>query len=274
MPARLIPLPPRDAIAALERRGLRLDPSFSWLDRWQEDHAAMFTVAKSTGYDILEDIYNAVRKALEDGRTLRDFVGELEPLLKSKGWWGRQLAVDPDTGETVVAQLGSARRLRTIFETNMRVSYAAGHWSRFERGKATRPFLRYIHVDPQLHDPHSRPHHARQHNLVLPVDHSHWQVWGTPNGWGCRCTLQSLSQRDVDRLVAAGEELFFEPPEDTFRNFVNRRTGEVSRVPDGIDPGWGYNPGQAGWAEVERQLRAKQERGLLFGALPRQWPPA
>ncbi|QDY99072.1 hypothetical protein FQ775_01065 [Nitratireductor mangrovi] len=260
--AQLIPLPPRDAIAALERRGLRLDPSFSWLDHWQADHAAMFTVANSVGFDVLDDILQALKRALEEGHTFREFAAELEPLLKAKGWWGQRPVIDPETGEPVLAQLGSARRLRTIFETNMRVAYAAGHWSRFERGKAARPFLRYVHVDPELHDPDSRAHHARQHNLVLPVDHPHWRVWGPPNGWGCRCTLQSLSQRDVERLTEAGEALVFDPPEDTFRNFVNRRTGEVTRVPDGIDPGWGYNPGQAGWAEVERQLAAKIENGF------------
>ena len=29
------------------------------------------------------------------------------------------------------------------------------------------------------------------------------------------------------------------------RTFRNRRTGEVTKVPRGIDPGWAYNPGQA-----------------------------
>lgn len=262
MTAVLEPVPPREAIAALLSRGARLDPSFSWLDVWQEEHARAFTVAKSAGYDILADIHAALVKALEEGRTLRDFAKDLRPILEDKGWWGRKEATDPLTGERRPVRLGSSRRLQTIFETNMRVSYAAGHWARFERHKATRPFLRYV----AILDERTRPHHRRMHNLVLPVDHPFWNEWAPPNGWGCRCTLQQLSQRDVDRLVAEGEELFFEPPEITTRRYVNRRTGEVSDVPDGIDPGWAYNPGAEGYRTTEERLRRKIDAGLRFDA--------
>lgn len=244
MTVALEPLPPLAAIAALERRGARLDPSFSWQDAWQEEHAAMFTVAKSAGFDILQDILDGLQRSLKEGRTFRDFSRELTPLLKEKGWWGRQLVEDPATGERVAAQLGSPQRLRTIFDTNMRVSYASGHWAAFERTKASRPLLRYV----AILDERTRPAHRARHNLVLPVDDPYWEAWAPPCGWNCRCTLQSLSQRDADRLKGEGEDLRFEPPADTFRNFVNKRTGEISRVPDGIDPGWAYNPGKSGAA--------------------------
>jgi len=239
----LDPLPPREAIAALARRGARLEESFAWQDVWQETHGEMFTVAKSAGFDILSDIYAAVQKALAEGKTFRDFAKVLTPVLQAKGWWGRKATLDPLTGEPVMAQLGSVRRLQTIFDTNMRVSYAAGHWANFERNKASRPFLRYV----AILDERTRPAHAARHNLVLPIDHPYWNAWAPPCGWNCRCTLQSLSQRDIDRMVAEGVPLNFEPPEDTFRDYVNRRSGEVSRVPDGIDPGWAYNPGKRGW---------------------------
>ncbi len=235
-------LPPLEAIAALGRRGKKLDPTFSWQDAWEAEHASMFTVAKSAGFDILADIHEGLQRALGEGKTFRDFARELTPRLQEKGWWGRQIVSDPATGEERPAQLGSTRRLRTIFDTNMRVSYAAGHWESFERNKAARPFLRYV----AILDERTRPLHRARHNLVLPVDHPYWDRWAPPCGWNCRCTLQSLSQRDVDRLKREGEDLRFEPPADTFRNFVNKRTGEVSRVPDGIDPGWAYNPGKAG----------------------------
>lgn len=243
MAADLTPLPPRDAIAALFKRGKRLDPSFAWQDVWQADHASMFTVAKSAGFDILKDIHEALLKALSQGRTFRDFAKELTPVLQAKGWWGQQPASDPLTGDTRFAQLGSTRRLQTIFDVNMRVSYAAGHWASFERTKVARPFLRYVCILDDV----TRPQHRARHNLVLPVDHPYWNVWAPPCGWNCRCTLQSLSQRDIDRLVAQGEKLMFDPPADTLRTYVNARTGEVSTVPDGIDPGWAYNPGKAGF---------------------------
>lgn len=245
--ATLTPLPPASAIAQLVLRGEELEPTFSWQDAWGEIHARMFTVAKSAGYDILADIQAALVQAISEGQTFEQFAKGLRPLLEAKGWWGRKPAADPETGEVVEVQLGSPRRLRTIFDVNMRVSYATGHWQRFEQSKASRPYLRYL----AIMDGRTRPAHAARHNVCLPVDHPWWDTWAPPCGWGCRCTLQSLSERDVDRMRG---ELVFEPPPDTFRTYLNNRTGQVTTVPNGIDPGWAYNPGKAGWqaAEVAR----------------------
>lgn len=243
MPIRLEPLAPADAIAALEARGRTLDPSFHWQERYAEDHGRAFTVAKSAGFDILGDIYAGLEVALKEGRTVRQFADELTPLLQAKGWWGRQTMTNPQTGLPMTAQLGSPRRLRLIFDVNMRVSYAAGHWASFERNRRARPFLRYV----AIMDESTRPTHALHHNLVLPIDHPHWLVWSPPCGWNCRCTLQSLSQADVDRLRPM---LKFEPPQIDATPWTNKVTGEVRFVPDGIDPGWDYNPGRAGWRSV------------------------
>ena len=242
---------PADASAAYEVRRGKLTETFSWEELFEAEHATQLTVAKSAGFDILTDIDAAMVKALNEGRTLQQFSRELRPVLEEKGWWGRQLVTDPMTGEERLVTLGSPRRLKTIFETNMRVSYAAGHWASFERNKSSRPYLRYVCIL----DERTRPAHRARHNLVLPVDHAYWNKWAPPCGWGCRCTLQSLSERDIRRLQAEGEALKFEPPEDTYRDYVNKRTGEVVRVPDGIDPGWSYNPGKAGW----QALRAAQK---------------
>lgn len=233
-------LAPADAVAALVARGLTLSPSFAWQDVAGETHGQMFTVAKSTGFDILTDIFAGLKSALAEGKTGEQLARELTPVLIDKGWWGRKLVADPDTGEPKVVQLGSPRRLQTIFDANMRVSYAAGHWANFERNKGSRPYLRYV----AILDERTRPAHRARHNVCLPVDHPWWNVWGPPNGWNCRCTVQSLSARDVDRMRS---ELRFEPPADQYRDWTNTRTGEVTRLPVGIDPGWGHNPGKAGW---------------------------
>lgn len=253
----LTPLPPLEAIAALRRRGGRLAPSFDYREVWQDAHASMFTVAKSAGFDILQDILDALSAGASEGSTQRDFDRRLEPILRAKGWWGRREVDDPATGEIVTAQLGSARRLRTIFETNMRVSYAQGAWARFDRDKQTRPWLRYV----ALMDGRARPEHAARHNLCLPVDHPYWDLWAPPCGWGCRCTLQSLSDRDVARLQRDGEALAFEPPTDRMVSWLNTRTGEEEIIPAGIDPGWAYNPGKASLSAaraIERVLDAPE----------------
>ena len=245
MTAVLKPLPPREAIAAMRRRGANLAPSFAWQDVWQDEHQKAFTVAKSTGFDILADIRDAVEDALADGSTLRDFEGRLQPVLEAKGWWGKQEVTDPLSGEIVDAQLGSSRRLKTIFETNLRTAYAQGHWARFERDKKDRPWLRYV----ALMDGRARPAHAARHNVCLPVDHPFWKKWAPPNGWGCRCTLQSLSDRDVARLQRDGVPLRFDAPDDLMVDYANPRDfGNVTPTPQGIDPGWAYNPGEVSFA--------------------------
>ncbi|WP_264047505.1 phage head morphogenesis protein [Methylobacterium flocculans] len=264
----LTPLPPAEAIAALQRRGQRFDPTFSWQDAWQAEHAAMFTVAKSAGFDILKDIHGALVDALAQGRTFQDFAQDLRPVLEAKGWWGRKEVVDPTSGEIQERTLGSTRRLRTIFETNMRVSYASGHWEQFERNKRARPVLRYVSL---LVGKDRRKAHLDRHNLCLPVDDPYWDVWGPQNGFGCQCTLQSLSLRDVERLRP---QLKFTPPPETSRTFVNHRTGQITRVPDGIDPGWAYNPGKAGWrASVVAQKLSDAPPVLSASAIAApEWP--
>lgn len=267
MAVELRAVPPADAIAAYEARRGKLTETFSWEELFAEEHAAQLTVAKSAGFDIMTDIDAAMMRALAEGGTLQQFSRGLVPALQAKGWWGRKAVTDPATGVAVMATLGTPRRLETIFNTNLRVSYAAGHWASFERNKVARPYLRYVCIL----DERTRPAHRARHNLVLPVDHPYWDEWAPPCGWSCRCTLQSLSERDIRRLQAEGEVLKFEPPADTRRDYLNKRTGEVVSVPDGIDPGWAYNPGKAGWKALQagrKLIDAPPDLASAAGSLP------
>ncbi|WP_164919481.1 phage minor head protein [Hansschlegelia zhihuaiae] len=255
----LEPVAPIDALAALAARGRRLDPTEHWTEKWQAEHAHAFTVARSAGFDILADIHQELTRALAEGATFRDFASELQPKLELKGWWGR-------TEDGV--QLGSMRRLRTIFDANLRVSYAAGAWAAFERNKATRPWLRYVAVM----DGRTRPEHARRHNLCLRVDDPYWDRWAPPCGWNCRCTLQSLSDRDVERM--RGELAFAPPPDEGVRQYRIRATGDVVDVPIGIDPGWAHNPGKEGHRAVvlaDKLVEAPPELAAQAAADP-AWP--
>lgn len=248
----LKPLPPREAIDYFRAKGFR--QSFAWQDVWQDEHARAFTVAKAMQLDVLEDIREAVDRALSDGTTLDQFRKDLTPLLVDKGWWGRQSQVDPLTGQTRRVQLGSPRRLRVIFDVNLRTAYAAGRWDQIQRTKSLRPYLRYVAVD----DIRTRPQHAAWHNTILPVDHPWWQTHYPPNGWNCRCIPRQLSAREAETLGGVTEA-----PEVVERPYVNTRTGEEIQVPEGIDPGWGYHVGRA--ADAARR-DATLEDGLRSGA--------
>lgn len=232
-------LPPEEAITYFRSKGLHLDPTFAWQDKWQADHATAFTVAKSTGFDILKDIHQAILDALQNGTDFDTFRDQLTPILQAKGWWGRQIVEDPETGELVNAQLGSTRRLRTIFDMNIRMAHAAARWQQLQRNAAARPYLRYT----AILDSKTRPAHRAWHGTILPIDSPWWQTHYPPCGWYCRCTVQTLSDYDLARYDFKVNDA---PPPDSAPSvrYVNPRTGEVSEVPPGIDPGFAYNPGE------------------------------
>ncbi len=229
--------PPKEALDYFRSKGFT--PSFSWKDVWQEEHGRAFTVAKAMSRDVLETIRVEVDAAIANGTTLSDFQKTLQPRLEKLGWWGRKEMADPLTGEVRDVQLGSPRRLRTIFEVNLRTAYQAGRWERIERQKAAFPFLRYLHSDASL-DP--RPQHVAWDGTIKPVDDPWWDTHYGPCGWGCKCTAVAYSRRQLDKN---GWSVTREPPAFETVEYRNRRTGEVSQVEAGIDPGWSYNVGKS-----------------------------
>lgn len=232
----LKPLPPKEAIAYFRGKGLA--ETFAWQDMWQEEHAKAFTVAKAMRGSVLQDIRDAVDQALANGTTLQTFKAQLQPLLEAQGWWGKQRAIDPLTGEEKLVQLGSPRRLRTIFDVNMRTARMAGYWERIQETKDALPYLQYQTAG----DDRVRPEHAAWDGTTLPVDDDWWDVHTPPCDWGCRCTITQMSKGQLDR---SGGDVTDKPAAFPSRSYTNPRTGEVVRVEGGIGPGWGYNVGRA-----------------------------
>jgi len=241
MPDLRFDLPPDKALAFFRDKGLAT--SFAWQDRWQQEHDAAFTVAKMMNFDLLRDTMAAVDKAIAEGHTFEMFRDNIEARLVEAGWWGKAEMVDPATGEMELVQLGSPRRLRTIYQTNMMTAYAAGQWQEIQDGKAAAPYLMYDAID----DDSTREEHADWDGTVLPADDSWWSTHYPPNGWHCRCGVVQLSAADVE---AMGMKVSENAPPLREREYVNPRTGEASMVPEGIDPGWAYAPG------ASRQQRA------------------
>jgi SPP1 gp7 family putative phage head morphogenesis protein len=229
-------LEPTAALKWFREKGYAL--TFDWRDMWAEQHARAFTVAKATQLDVLADLREAVDNAIKNGTPTAQFSKQLRPTLEAKGWWGEQEQVDPATGESKLVQLGSARRLKTILETNLRQSQAAARWERVERSAKERPYLRYVCVL----DGRERLEHRKWHGTILPWDDPWWDQHAPPNGWGCRCKIIQLSERDLARF---GFKVDAKAPPVRYDAFENERTGQVVRVPRGIDPGFGYNPGKA-----------------------------
>ena len=169
---------PREALEWFDDRDLRV--GFDHRDVWGIEHSYAFTVAKAVQLDILEDLREALREHIEQGKTFESFRREIEPLLQKKGWWGRREVIDPKTGDTVEAQLGSPHRLRTIFRSNIRAARAAGQWARIQRTKRTHPYLLYRLGPSREH----REEHVAWNGTLLPADDSWWHDHFPPNGWG------------------------------------------------------------------------------------------
>ncbi len=270
---------PKEALSYLKNKGMAF--GFDYRDVWRQEHAYAFTVAKCMQIDVLQDIRDAVTKALEKGQTFAQFRKGLEPTLADKGWWGRKSMTDPLTGEEKDVQLGSPRRLKTIYSTNLRVARAAGQWQRAERTKAARPFFVYRLGPAKKH----REQHVAWQGICLPVDDPFWDTHTPPCDYGCHCWLQQVTLAEKERMERDGVPdstapqvidretglptghrvagktvpLKTEAPPVALQEWLNKRTGAFEMIPKGVAPGFDTNPGKLRLGSVQRVLTDKLE---------------
>src|SRR3990172_49410 len=203
-------------------------PTERWTDLWEGMHSRAFVVAGAMKGELLSDLRGAVDKAIAEGTTLEEFRKSFDKTVEKHGW----------------SYKGSRGwRTATIFNTNMRTAYATGHYSQMTDKDviSERPYWQYIgglSADP-------RPEHLEWNGMVLRADDPWWKTHYPPNGWGCKCKVISLSEREMERQ---GLKVSKAPPVE-YRPWDNPHTGEEVMVPKGIDPGWAYNPGAAAWGQ-------------------------
>lgn len=240
-------LPPEKAIEYFRAKGYAI--TWDWRDQWQEAHAKAFTVAKVMRTDILSDIRGALDEALTHGTTLRDFEQKLTPILQGKGWWGKTEHINTDTGEVSTVQLGSPRRLKTIYQTNLQTAYMAGRYQRMMQSVDTHPYWQYVAVM----DGRTRPTHRAMNGRVFRYDDPIWGVMYPPNGFNCRCRVSAISKteaaRDGIQVESSGGRLI---DHDIRLKDGSTVPGKALRIKvDGInklfapDAGWSYNPGRS-----------------------------
>ena len=225
------PLINREALKHL--KGKRSHISFAWQDTASYEHAVSFTVAKMMDEDMLGETRAAVTDALANGTDFATFQKRLKPYLMARGWWGQAVMGDPDTGEIQKVQLGSTRRLRTIYHTNLHTAYAAGQWERIQRNKKLFPYLKYIPSDAA----EPRESHKPFYGMVLPVDDPFWSTHFPPNGWGCKCNVRALTREQAEKTGISKSPVLKDV------EHINTRTGEVEYYPEGVNPSFAHNPG-------------------------------
>lgn len=137
-----------------------------------------FTVSGYTSAQVLKKFYDELLSALEDGSTLTEFRSNMNGFLESEGYEG----VTPFQAEN-------------IFRTNIQTAYNVGHYEQMSDPDvmALRPYWMYDAVE----DSHTRPSHLAMDGRVYPADDPVWDTWFPPNGFKCRCTVRSLSERQV-----------------------------------------------------------------------------
>ena len=235
---------PFDEAVEFFRRKLDL-PTRRWIDLVGEAHDRAFVVAGAVQVELLADLRRAVDRAIANGTTLQDFRKDFDAAVAKAGW----------------AYKGSRGwRTKVIYRTNLRTSHAAGRYAQMTSAAVVsrRPLWRYRHggaVEP-------RPKHVAGppsgwNGLVLRHDEPFWTTHYPPNGWGCSCFVQTLSEADLDRL---GIEVGEAPEVGTYEH-VDRQTGEVHDVPVGIDFGWDYAPGRSVAAGLGRSAATAAEAG-------------
>lgn len=107
---------------------------------------------------------------------------------------------------------------------------ATSDWSRCSSTK----YALYRHGDSE----HPRELHLKWNNSVLPVDHPWWNTHSPSNGYGCKCKKFLLSAADLkQRGLEVGKA-----PDDGDYEWVDKATGELHKIPRGIDPGFDYRP--------------------------------
>lgn len=217
----LFGMPPKEAIAYLESKGLRI--TFDWAEMLNEAHARAFTVAKAMRLDVLRDIRTGVLDALATGKTLRQFEAELTPLLQAKGWWGKQIVVDSQ-GQAQQVQLGSPHRLKTIYQTNLQSAFMAGRMQA-QMAAPSCIYLMYVAVM----DGRTRVSHAALDGKIWRKDDPVWASIYPPNGHNCRCRTRGLTEGQLKREGLS----LSDPPEIVTREVTagkNSSTGELFRT--------------------------------------------
>ncbi|ENU1788133.1 phage minor head protein [Salmonella enterica] len=256
-------LAPADAIAYFESKGYAT--GFNWYDVQAQANAKAFTVAGVLRLDILADIQNGLKPALSDGDTERDIERKLLPLLEQKGWIGKGLVADPETGELWGKRL-TPRRIGTIFSTSIQSAYAAGRWKQQVANKTERPYWQRVAVM----DLHTRPRHALLNGFTAAADSPVWDCFYPPDGYGCRCRIRAFTRAQVEARGFAVHEPALYDIEQEYGIPGKTRTVKAMKIGSEVytaDPGFGFNPGKVAFTPTLDKYATQAARQYITGSL-------
>ena len=200
-------------------------PTNGWEDVYASQHDHAFSVAGANKTAIVEDFASAIRAAVESGETLADFRKRFDSIVDQHGW-----------------DYNGSRgwRSKLIYETNIRQTYNAGREAQMAEPGFQKlfPYAEYRHSGAEFY----RPEHKGWNTLTLPINDPWWQAHSPSNGYGCKCKKFPKSERGMRRQ---GKKVPDQAPDVKYKEYIDKRTGEVKQIPTGIDPGFEYTPGKS-----------------------------
>lgn len=176
-----------------------------------------FTVAQYTSAKVVEQFYNAVIDAIENGDTMTEFRESMNTFLEDNGYEGVSVFYADN-----------------IFRTNIQTAYQAGHYEAMMQPevKKARPYWMYDAVG----DERTRPSHMAMNGKVFSVDSPVWDTFYPPNGYRCRCTVVSLSKKQIEQMGIVVSK--------SVPRTVKVRGREI---PVTVDADFDYNPAKKEW---------------------------
>lgn len=217
----------------LRARGV--EPAADFYARLEHLRQEAWTLAKISDVEQIEQVKQSLVKALEEGKSFREWQQALTP---------EMLALPKHYQETV-------------FRTAVLSSYNGAKWTHFRAHAERRPILRYIAIN----DRRTRPAHHALHGLMMPVGDARWANLAPPNGFNCRCSMMSLSERQAKAFGYTGA------PEE-IPTWEDEHGVQHTAAPDN---GWAHSPERSDLTEHLRQREAKA--GLGKAAYTEPSPP-
>jgi len=179
-----ISLPMKEAINYWQKKVPTTPGKFYDLAEVQRVNA--FTVSGIGGMDMILDMYNSLGKSFKNGESFHQWKSQYKDLWIENGWTGK-----------------NAWRVDNIFRTNIQTAYNVGRYTQMIQVVDNRPYWMYIAVN----DTRTRPTHLALNEKVFLYDHEFWDVFYPPNGYRCRCTVITLSDRQMKKKGLELEKL-------------------------------------------------------------------
>jgi SPP1 gp7 family putative phage head morphogenesis protein len=227
------PKPPSDAYKFWQDKVPMGKAEFNKLA--EDERVKAFVISGMAKGDQLTAMHRSIDNALATGQSMAAWKKDVAKMFAENGW-------EPMAGF----------RLDTIFRTNIQTAYSVGRYGQMMDVADIRPFWRYWAVN----DGRTRPVHKALHGRVIRCDDPFWDTFYPPNGFRCRCTVTSLSEKQMAQKGLTAETI---KPGD----LVEPMDKQGMAIPAMPDKNFDTNPAKAYWKADTGRFRADVRQMVL-----------